>query len=148
MEIRIAEKKDIPDAAALEAACFSAGASRETLERMLDRPDWVLLCAAEGEELLGHVWFQTVLDEGYVGNIAVAPTHRRKGVGRALTLAMLERARERGAAFLTLEVREGNLPARRLYESCGFQRVAVRKNYYERPREDAVLMTAFFREED
>ena len=148
MEIRFGEKKDIPAAGALEAACFSAPADDGTLERMLDRPDCAFLCAAEGDELLGYAWFQTVLDEGYVGSIAVAPTRRRRGVGRALTLAMLERARERGAAFLTLEVREGNLPARRLYESCGFQTVAVRKNYYERPREDAVLMTVFFRRED
>ena len=148
MEIRPGRKEDIPAVAALEAACFSAPADAGTLERMLLRPGCVLLCASEGEKLLGYAWFQLVLDEGYVGNIAVVPACRRRGAGRGLTIAMLERAREMGAAFLTLEVRAGNLPARRLYEGCGFQTVAMRKDYYERPREDAVLMTAFFRKED
>ena len=73
---------------------------------------------------------------------------RGRDYHRALTEAMCRSAREKGLAFLTLEVRESNLPARRLYESCGFCTAAVRKNYYERPREDAVLMTAYFRAEE
>jgi ribosomal-protein-alanine N-acetyltransferase len=75
----------------------------------------------------------------------VRPAARRRGIGRALTLSLCAEARERDLAFLTLEVRESNLPARRLYESCGFADVGVRKNYYEKPREDAVLMTCTFR---
>ena len=142
MVIRAAEKEDIPRIAALEGECFSHGATEDMLERMRTAPDSVLLCAREGETFLGHAWFQFVLDEGYVGNIAVAEPYRRRGVGRALTRAMLSAAGERDLAFLTLEVREGNLPARRMYEQCGFVKTAVRKNYYERPPEDAVLMTA------
>ena len=143
MEIRIAEKEDIGAIAALEAACFSAGASEETLERLRTDPGCVLLCAREGAELLGSVWFQCVLDEGYVGNLAVWPAHRRRGIGRALVEAMLDKAWARGLSFLTLEVREGNLPARSLYRSYGFEEVGLRKNCYERPRENAVLMTAY-----
>ena len=65
-----------------------------------------------------------------------------------LVRGMTASARERGLAFLTLEVRQSNLPARKTYEKCGFREAGRRRNYYEKPREDAVLMTAFFREED
>ncbi|MBQ3275716.1 MAG: GNAT family N-acetyltransferase, partial [Oscillospiraceae bacterium] len=81
-------------------------------------------------------------------NLAVAEDARRRGVGRALTEAMLESARDRGLRFLTLEVRESNAPARALYEKTGFRPAGVRKNYYERPREDGVILTAFFPKEE
>jgi len=147
MEIITATERDVPAIAALEAECFTAGATADMLRRMLSGRGCVILCAKEGEELMGYVYFQFVVDEGYVGNLAVGEAYRRRGVGRALTEAMLSAAREKGLAFLTLEVRESNQAARRLYERCGFREVAVRKNYYERPREDAVLMTVSFGEE-
>ena len=141
MEIGFARREDVPAMAALEALCFSRGADEAALERMRTGDGTVLLCAREGETLLGFGYFQFVLDEGYVGDLAVAPEHRRRGVGRALTEAMCREARARGLSFLTLEVRESNLPAIHLYNSCGFTAVGVRKNYYERPTENAVLMT-------
>ena len=148
MEIRFAREEDVPAVAALEAACFTAGADEALLRRMLADESRVILCAGEGESLAGYAYYQFAADEGYVGNLAVAEGYRRRGIGRALTEAMCASAGGKGLAFLTLEVRESNLPARRLYESCGFRTVAVRKNYYEKPREDAVLMTAYFRAEE
>ena len=62
--------------------------------------------------------------------------------------SLIDKARERELAFLTLEVRAGNTPARALYESMGFQTVGVRKNYYEKPTEDAILMTVFLSGEE
>ena len=88
--------------------------------------------------------FRLVLDEGYIGNVAVTPGHRRQGVGDALLAALTALGRERGLAFLTLEVRESNLPARRLYEKHGFRPAGCRRGYYSRPREDAILMTLEF----
>ena len=147
MTVRPAAKEDIPAIAAMEAATFPSGASESFLASLIDGAGAVL-AAAEGGALLGYAWYQLVLDEGYVGNVAVAEGCRRQGVGTALVRAMLADAGERGAAFLTLEVRESNAAARRLYERCGFETVGVRRNYYERPREDAVLMTAFFGDEE
>ena len=133
--------------AALEEQCFSCPWPRDLFARQLQSPRHVLLCALEGEELLGYTGFEYVLDEGYIGNVAVNPAHRRQGLGRALVQAMIDKARERELAFLTLEVRAGNTPARALYESMGFQTVGVRKNYYEKPTEDAILMTVFLSRE-
>jgi len=142
MELRLAREADIPAIAALEAATFSDGAGEDMLSRMHRGENAVILCAAEGEALAGYAYFQFVLDEGYVGNVAVAEAFRRRGVGRRLTEAMLAQARERGLSFLTLEVRESNAPARALYAQCGFALAGRRKNYYEKPREDALLLTA------
>jgi ribosomal-protein-alanine N-acetyltransferase len=83
----------------------------------------------------------TVLDEGNITNIAVEKSYRRKNGGRMLVQAIVNEANARKLSFLTLEVRLSNLPAIKLYESCGFARVGLRKNYYEHPREDALLMT-------
>ncbi|MBR6113574.1 MAG: ribosomal protein S18-alanine N-acetyltransferase [Oscillospiraceae bacterium] len=146
IRVRPAEEADIPAVAALEAETFALGASEAVLRRML-AGGAVLLTAREGGELLGYGYFTSVLDEGSVGNIAVRPAYRRRGVGRALTEAMAAAARERGLAFLTLEVRESNLAARRLYERCGFRTEGVRKNYYEKPTENALIMTLRFSEE-
>ena len=148
MMVRFAQGEDIPAVAALERSVFPEGAEEALLRRMLSDGRHVLLVAEEDGALLGHAWYEFVLDEGYVGNLAAAPECRRRGVGRALTEAMLSDAETKGLAFLTLEVRESNAPARALYEKTGFRTVGVRRNYYERPREDAVIMTVTFPKED
>ncbi len=144
MEIRRAKKEDLPAIAALERELFPLGADEAALERMRSDPAFVLLCAADGAALEGYAYFQSVLDEGYVGDLAVRAGARRAGVGTALVEAMCAEARRRDLSFLTLEVRGSNLSARRLYERCGFEVVGLRKNYYEKPTEDAVLMTRTF----
>ena len=88
--------------------------------------------------------FRAVLDEGYISNIAVSPALRRQGIGAALLRAMLEEGVRRGLAFLTLEVRVGNAAARRLYRRAGFREAGIRPGYYEKPREDALLMTYYY----
>ncbi len=143
MQIRRARHGDISAIAALESECFTRGAAADVLERMLEG-DSVVLVAETAGEMLGYGYFQFVLDEGYVGNIAVRPEHRRRGIGLALTEAMADEARALGLAFLTLEVRESNLAARRLYERCGYRLAGLRKNYYEKPTENAILMTKTF----
>ena len=147
MTVRPAAPPDIPAVAALERREFAAGADEGVLSRLLDSDGGVILAAAEGEVLLGCVWARFVLDEGEIGNIAVAPEHRRRGVGEALLTALCAEAERRKATALLLEVRESNLAARRLYEKTGFETVGKRKNYYEKPVENAILMTKFFSKE-
>ena len=82
-----------------------------------------------------------VLDEGYVSNVAVDPDCRRMGIADALICEIVSRAKALELSFVTLEVRESNAPARRLYEKHGFENVGLRKNYYDFPKENAILMT-------
>lgn len=147
MIVRKAVAADIPAVAALERSEFPDGADEGMLARLLDAEGGVILAAEEGGGLLGYVWTRFVLDEGDIGNIAVAPGFRRRGAGAALLKALLEEAERRQAAVVQLEVRESNLAARRLYEKNGFETVGKRKNYYEKPAEDAILMSKFFQKE-
>ena len=147
MIVRKATLSDIPAVAALERAEFPDGADEGMLTRLWETDGGVILAAEEGNDLLGYVWARFVLDEGDIGNVAVAPDSRRCGIGAALLGALFAESERRGAAVLRLEVRGSNLAARRLYEKNGFETVGKRKNYYEKPTEDAILMSKFFPKE-
>ena len=132
----------VPQAAELERLCFSDPWSERMLREHLDN-QCAAAIAAVGEDgtLLGYAGLLVVLDEGYITNVAVRPAYRRQGIASDL-LGVFERfARGHQLAFLTLEVRASNAAAIALYEKMGYARVGVRKNYYEHPREDAIIMT-------
>lgn len=137
----------LEEIAALEAACFSAPWTVEMLQEELFNTSASYI-VAEGEDgsVLGYAGVQVVLDEGYITNIAVREDCRRQGLGDAL-LDVFCRFGATNLAFLTLEVRASNRPAIDLYLKHGFAQVGRRKDYYEKPREDAVLMTREFSHE-
>lgn len=135
----------LPQAAVLERACFSHPWTEKALAEDLDN-ELLTLLAAVGEDgtLLGYGEVRTVLDEGNLERIAVAPQFRRHGAAEALLRRFLDDGREK-LAFLTLEVRAGNVPAIGLYEKLGFEVVGRRRNYYREEGEDALLMTVVLR---
>lgn len=128
--------------AALERICFSDPWSRQLLAAELDNDLSAFLVALDdGGEVAGYAGLQVVLDEGTITDIAVRPDCRRRGVAGQLLEVFLNFARGNRLAFLTLEVRASNYDAIALYGSRGFRSAGRRKNYYEHPREDALLMT-------
>ena len=133
----------IPQIAALERACFSHPWSEAMLQNELWN-DSAVIIVAEGQDgtVLGYAGLQTVLDEGYINNVAVAEAYRRQGVADEIIAAFV-RFGQAKLAFLTLEVRVSNTPAIALYAKHGFAEVGRRKNYYDDPKEDAVLMTVY-----
>ena len=142
MRIADADETLLPQILKIEHACFSDPWTPPIFRSQLSRlPGRVFLAALEEETVLGYAGLTYVLDEGSVTNVAVAPAWRRRGVADALLGALERRARALELAFLTLEVRAGNESAAALYEKHGFAVVGRRKNYYEKPVEDAVLMT-------
>ena len=140
-----AAARHLPQVERLEQRCFSVPWTEAQLRAQ--RPDdrHVFLVAERGDEVLGYVGLMHVLDEGYISNVAVSPDCRRQGIGAALIAELTRRAGRLELAFLTLEARASNAPAIRLYEKMGFRQVGRRKRYYQRPEEDAVLMTLFLR---
>lgn len=141
MRIDKATAAQVPAMAELEARCFAADPwPAETILYKLDE----FFVALEGGELLGYLCLSHVLDEGSIDNVAVAPEQRRRGIAAALLAAAEEEAKKLSLAFITLEVRAGNEPAIRLYEKHGYTRVGLRRGYYEKPKEDAILMTRFY----
>lgn len=139
----------IDDIAELEKQCFSIPWTSEQLASQLTDNMHICLVAVDGEgRTVGYVGLMYVLDEGYISNVAVAPAHRREGIGGMLLDTLRERAEEKRLAFLTLEVRQTNEPAKSLYKKHGYVEVGLRKGYYTKPTEDAILMTLFLSEEE
>lgn len=136
----------LDEVAELERVCFSVPWSRNMLAEELDNALSAFLVALDGQDrVVGYAGVQVVLDEGYITNIAVRPDCRRQGVAGKLLQVFLDFARGNRLAFLTLEVRASNYDAIALYGSRGFRSAGRRKNYYEHPKEDAIIMTKEFR---
>ena len=129
----------------LEKRCFSVPWTREQLLSQLPDERHEFLTALHEGQPVGYVGMMCVLDEGYISNVAVAPDARRQGIGGRLIEELAVRAKSLGLTFMTLEVRAGNTPAVCLYSGHGFTPVGRRKNYYDCPREDAVLMTCYLK---
>ena len=129
----------------IEKLCFSDPWSRRLLSELLENEAAATL-AAVGEDgtVLGYAGIQVVLDEGYVNNVAVRPEYRRQGVASQLLDVFRRFGEGQGLAFLTLEVRDSNQAARALYAKHGYAETGRRKNYYQHPREDAIIMTLEF----
>ena len=140
MIIRTMQKGDVAAVAALEAQIFSMPWSAAGFADTLPREDVIFLVAYEQDELLGYVGIYCTLDEGEITNVAVAPAARRRGIARALLTELKQQLACRNVAQIVLEVRVSNEPAIRLYEQMGFSVLGVRKNFYEKPTEDAYIM--------
>ena len=135
----------LDEIAALEKICFSTLWSRAMLAEELDNACSAFLTALDEDgRVIGYAGLQVVLDEGYIANIAVRPEDRQKGVASQLLQVFIDFARGNKLAFLTLEVRPSNTAAIVLYGHHGFRTAGRRKNYYEHPKEDALIMTLEF----
>ncbi len=142
MNILAMEERHLAALAEIERACFHAPWSETMLREELGKG--IFLVAERDGKAAGYVGCQTVLDEGYITNVAVSPDFRRRGIARALIAELMKKTQEKGLAFVTLEVRESNAAARALYAGAGFVPVGTRKNFYSNPTENAVLMTINF----
>ena len=127
----------------LEQSCFSVPWTRDQILGQMPDPQHVFLVAVDNDQIVGYVGMMHVLDEGYISNVAVCPERRRQGIADQLLKHLILRAKELDLSFVTLEVREGNSAAVNLYAKHTFEPVGMRKNYYDRPRENAILMTMF-----
>lgn len=148
MKIKIAkmQPEHIPTLAVIEQQCFHTPWSENALAAELEE-DGSLFLVAEGPEPLGYVGCKTVLDEGYITNVAVRPDARRHGIARRLLQELQKVAEKQGLSFITLEVRVSNVAAIALYEKAGYISVGTRKAFYHDPKEDAMLMTLFLDKE-
>lgn len=146
--IREIDQKDLEEVAALEASCFSMPWKYKDFEDVLTNPDRFYLVAEADEvtadtpdRILGGCMLTHIVGEGDISNVAVLEKYRKNGVGAALVTELLKLGAERyGITAYTLEVRSKNMPARRLYEKHGFVSRGVRPDFYQKPKDDAVIM--------
>ncbi len=134
----------------LEKICFSRPWSRRMLAEELENACAAFLVAEDAMtgEVLGYAGLLVMADEGYITNVAVFPEARRGGVAAQIIEVFMNFAKGNHLAFLTLEVRPTNTAAIALYQSFGFEEVGRRKNYYDLPKEDALILTRYFEEEE
>ena len=142
MKIRTFSKKYLDDVYDIEKICFSNPWSRDDLKKQIDSVTSHFLVADVNGRAVGYMGLQIFSGEGYVTNVAVLPEYRGQGIAQTLINEQMKNKMD----FITLEVRESNIPAIRLYEKTGFKNVGIRPNFYSNPTENAIIMTRYFNE--
>lgn len=138
--IREMKAADVEAASIIESEAFSMPWSAKDFLEMVEA-DYAYYYVAELDgEIAGCCGIRNITGEGEITNVVVAANHRKKGIGRKMMEYMLERAKANGIGDCTLEVRVSNQPAIRLYESLGFKGEGVRPGFYDKPKEDALIM--------
>ncbi len=131
---------DLDEVLAVERNSFPSAWSRGSYERELRNDNSFYFVAQHSGKLVGYAGMWVIFEEAHVTTIAVKSECRRRGLGKRLLSLLIDFARARNAARLTLEVREGNEAAVALYEQFGFERKGLLPNYYGDTGEDGIVM--------
>lgn len=137
--IRPMEEKDLPQVLEIEKVSFSKPWTLNAFLGSLKAPN-IYIVATVGEEIAGYCGLWGVTGEGQINNVAVDKIYRNQGIAFAMLTQLIQLGREQGLGEYTLEVRKSNLPAISVYHKLGFLEEGLRKNYYEEPMEDALIM--------
>ncbi|NLP42655.1 MAG: ribosomal protein S18-alanine N-acetyltransferase [Veillonellaceae bacterium] len=138
--IRPMEAKDIDAVLEVERQSFDTPWSREAFENEVDNDLAYYLILVNENRVIGYGGMWIIVDEAHITNIALLPAYREKGLGKRLLSAMISLAKDKGARSMTLEVRVSNTPAKKLYDSFGFEECGLRQGYYTDNNEDALIM--------
>jgi ribosomal-protein-alanine N-acetyltransferase len=140
MLIRKMIEGDLAEVCSIEQETFSDPWSEEDFcNSMREANNTYLVVESEGT-IAGYCGYWGICEEGYIYNVAVKKEFRRHHIGYQMLKELINDAKSRGIASLTLEVRISNEPAILLYEALGFERVGIRKDFYTKPKESAVIM--------
>ena len=131
---------DINEMLKIEKKSFHSHWNRQTFIDELSSDNGHYVAVRDGGRILGYSGFRYVLDEGHITTLAVAPRSRKKGVGTRLIERLLEDAAAKGLKKLYLEVRQSNIAAQKIYKKLGFKTIDRRREYYQHPGEDALVM--------
>lgn len=140
IEINYMMEEHLDEVAALEKECFSEPWSRDAFGDTLNKDEYIYIVALYEGNVAGYAGAVVSIDEGSITNIAVSDEKRRMGIGKELMLQMTKLLKERNVTQIFLEVRESNEAARELYRLCGYSDVGMRKNFYNKPTENAIVM--------
>ncbi|MBI4654487.1 MAG: ribosomal protein S18-alanine N-acetyltransferase [Nitrospirae bacterium] len=140
--IRKMTYEDLKDVSAIETKGFTTPWTLTSFKYELEFGHSILKVAALEKKIIGYVCVRIIFDIANVLNLIVIPEFRQKGIGSMLLQSAIEELRRMkpDVKSLTLEVRESNIPAIRLYERAGFKIVSRRRGYYQLPNEDAIIM--------
>ena len=138
--IRKMTMDDLDTVVEIEKECFSVPWSKQGFMDALQKTDAYYIVAVTDDRVVGYCGAYGVCDEADINQVAVTGNYRRSGIGERMVRRLLDGLKERGYLYTTLEVRKSNTAAIALYEKLGFVSEGIRKNFYEKPTEDAVIM--------
>ncbi len=141
--VDLADAKDIQSIVRLEKLCFSAPWSENAVLESMKAGTHFFVAKINGVAV-GYIGISAIAGEGYITNVAVDPSFRRMGVASYLLNRVFSLADQNALEFVSLEVRKSNTGAIALYDKHLFVNEGVRKNFYDNPREDAIIMTRRF----
>ena len=140
MEIRKMTEEDLPEVEEIEQETFSEPWSLGDFRNAINDINNTYLVAIIDEKVTSYCGYWGIVGEGDIFNVAVKKEYRGKHIGLNMLTALIQEAFGRGITSLTLEVRSSNEAALHLYETLGFERAGIRKEFYTKPKEDAVIM--------
>ncbi len=144
MNFELARLENIEEMLKIEKKAFASHWNRQTFTDELSAENGYYIVAKEKDKntdrILGYTGFRHVLDEAHITTLAVHHKFRKKGIGYRLIEQLIKDARLRGLKKLYLEVRQSNLPAQKIYKRLGFKVLDRRREYYQHPVEDALVM--------
>jgi ribosomal-protein-alanine N-acetyltransferase len=133
---------DLEEIQDIEKQCFTTPWNISSFRYELGNKDAILKTAVFNNEIIGYICVRTIMNVTHILNLAVLPRFRRMGIGSMLLRDVLQELRQSNTEIerITLEVRESNIPAIKLYEKFGFKITGRRISYYQKPQEDAIIM--------
>lgn len=140
LTIREMNKDDIDQVFSIECESFSDPWSKVSLQNEIDNPNATYLVIIENNSIIAYAGLWKIFDEGHITNIAVKKEKRGKGIGTILTEKLISNGKNKSIFKFTLEVRENNINAIKMYKKIGFKEVGIRKDFYDKPKENAIIM--------
>lgn len=140
VNIRLMDYSDVKQVSEIEKQIFTSPWSEASFKETIVRDDTIYLAAYENEEIAGYCGLWQSLDEADITNVAVKEEYRGRHIAKAMLTKLIELGVSKGIETFMLEVRESNKNAIGLYLGLGFEVVGIRKSYYQRPVENAVIM--------
>ena len=134
-------EKDVKYIAELEKMTFSDAWTMQGVRETFEQPHAFITVAEHDNKIVGYCIVYYVMDEAEIARIAVSEDVRRQGIGKGLLDYTCKCCRDKQIERLLLDVRQSNETAIAFYKSYGFQKDGIRGNFYEMPKEDAVLMS-------
>jgi [ribosomal protein S18]-alanine N-acetyltransferase len=138
--IRLMQETDLDTVAVIEAACIQQPWSRKSFAESLEKEYSLFLVAEEEEKVCAYIGLYLTYEDAEITGIAVLSEKRRGGIGKALLQQAVSYAEKKGARRILLEVRKSNVSAQAFYKKMGFEEMGIRPNFYDFPKEDAILM--------
>ena len=141
--IRQAKNSDAEQIGEIEKNCFSQPWTVNQIKKEINNEKAIFIVASADDIICGYISGQLIIDEFYISNIAVSSDFRNLGIATAIIKKLIEILMQMKCALLSLEVRESNVIARKLYENTGFVNLGLRKNFYSAPKENACIYTLY-----